>query len=176
MNCNVKSYFSKNIQSLSSPSPSAPFVARAWAAGFLRTDAGGRQPSGLLFSPDPKGGASRGASIRNRCIGIQNIDYLVTVNARSLILQLIHTLLIIPLNSPTENFFPSRFIRCLTEKDPPRRRATSFCEFTPHALGIGLSWMIIQLMPNLSRNWPKRCAKKVSPIAMKISPPSASAL
>ena len=27
---------------------------------------------------------------------------------------------------------------------------------TPHAFGMGFSRMIIQLMPNLSRSWPKR--------------------
>ena len=42
--------------------------------------------------------------------------------------------------------------------------------------GMGFSWITIQLMPNLSRNWPKRCAKKVSPIFMKTSPPSVRAL
>ena len=31
-------------------------------------------------------------------------------------------------------------------------------------------------MPNLSRNWPKRCAKKVSSIFIKTSPPSVSAV
>jgi hypothetical protein len=41
--------------------------------------------------------------------------------------------------------------------------------------GSGRSCMIIQLMPNRSRSWAKRVAKKVSCIGMNTSPPSASA-
>ena len=37
---------------------------------------------------------------------------------------------------------------------------------------IGRSWIIIQLMPNRSRNWPNLVAKNVSCIGMNTSPPS----
>jgi FG-GAP repeat len=39
---------------------------------------------------------------------------------------------------------------------------------------IGRSWMIIQLMPNRSRNWPNLVAKNISCIGMNTSPPSES--
>src|SRR5437660_12636214 len=47
-----------------------------------------------------------------------------------------------------------------------------FYRTDPHARGgVGRSWRIIQLMPNLSRTWPKREAKNSSRIGIKTLPP-----
>jgi len=51
-------------------------------------------------------------------------------------------------------------------------KASSPCRTVYAGAFIGRSWMIIQLMPNRSRNWPNLVAKNVSCIGMNTSPPS----
>ena len=55
---------------------------------------------------------------------------------------------------------------------PPQPVATVAQRSVYAGAFIGRSWMIIQLMPNRSRNWPNLVAKNVSCIGMNTSPPS----